>query len=309
MPPATVVVGKVIERDEAAGQTFIGTLQPRRRSVVGSAVDGRVVEFPVNDGQWVRKGDTLAELLKATTEIEFRNAKAELAIRESELEEQKNGSLPEEKAQAMAKLEASKAQLDYAKARYARMEALFQRGTAITQEDMDLSYSNYTAAVQNHVAEQAANALVKQGPRKEKILQAEARLLAQQEMVNQLEDRLEKFTIKAPFDGYVVSEHTEVGAWISRGDQVAEVISIDPIEVDVSVPENSIAHLQEAMAEAEAGEISLEAMVRVDSIGLQPFAGQVERIVPQADVRWRIFRSRCCSIIHLLESRISSKPA
>src|SRR3954467_647596 len=116
-PPATVVVGHVIEREEAAGQTFVGTLEPRRRSVVGSAVDGRVEEYPANDGQWVKKGDVVAELLKESIKIEVRHAKAELALRQAELDEHKNGSQEEDKAQARAKLAAAKAQVDYAKAR------------------------------------------------------------------------------------------------------------------------------------------------------------------------------------------------
>jgi len=288
-PPATVVVGKAVEREVAAGQTFIGTLEPRRRSVVGSAVDGRVEEFPLNDGQWVKKGDVLAELLKETIKIEVRNAKAELALRQAELDEMTHGSEEEDKTQAKAKLAAAKAQWDYAKARHNRSEALFQRGTAITQEDMDLSFSNLAAAEQNHIAAKAAYEWTMNWPRPEKLAQAQARFDAQQALVDQLEDRLEKFTIKAPFDGYVVAEHTEVGAWINRGDYIAEVIAIDPIEIDASVPENSIANLQEAMTQAENAGAMLEAVVKVDALGTQLFAGRVERIVPQADVRSRTF--------------------
>ena len=49
-PPAPVITTPVIQREVAAGQTFVGQLQPSRRSVVGSAVDGRVVELLVDDG-------------------------------------------------------------------------------------------------------------------------------------------------------------------------------------------------------------------------------------------------------------------
>jgi RND family efflux transporter MFP subunit len=289
LPAATVVLGRVVESDEEAGQTFIGTLLPSKRSIVGSAVDGRVEQFPVNDGQWVKKGDTLAQLLTETTEIELRAALAEEALRAAEANELKEGSLPEEVAQASATLQSAKAQLNYAKARHARADALFQRGTAITQEDMDLSFSNLTAAEQNYLAAQAAYDLVKKGPRQEKKDQAAARLLAQQEMVHQLEDRLRKFTVKAPFDGYVVNEFTEVGAWITRGDHIAEVISIDPMEIEVSVPESAIGNLQRAMTAAEEAGALLEAVVRVDAIGVEPYTGVVERIVPQADVRSRTF--------------------
>jgi RND family efflux transporter MFP subunit len=288
-PPATVVVGTVIEREEAAGQTFVGTLEPRRRSIVGSAVDGRVEDYPINDGQWVKKGDVLAELLKETITIELNTAKAELALRQAELDEHKNGSQQEDIAQAKAKLAASKAQWDYAKARYGRAEAIFQTGRGITQEDMDAAFSALSSAEQNHVAAKAAYDLVKDWPRPEKLAQAQARYDAQKEVVHQLEDRLKKYTIRAPFDGYVVAKKTEVGAWINRGDLIAEVIAIDPIEVAASVPETSIGSLQDAMTEAEEAGGKLEAVVKVDALGGQPFSGSVERIVPQADVRSRTF--------------------
>jgi RND family efflux transporter MFP subunit len=289
LPPATVVTAKVIEREEAIGQTFIGTLQPRRRSTVGSAVDGRVEQYPVNDGQWVKKGDVLAELLKETTKIELANAQAELRFRQAELDEYENKALPEDIKQAEAKLAAADAQLRYNKARYSRTESLFQRGTGITQEDMDLSYSNLLTAEQNQIGAAAALKLLQDWPRPEKLAQAQAHRDAQQESVNQIEDRLNKFTIRAPFDGYVVQKRTEVGAWINRGDPIAEVIEIDPIEVAVSVPETAIASLQEAMIQAEEGSGNLAAIVKVDALREKPFTGSVERIVPQADVRARTF--------------------
>jgi RND family efflux transporter MFP subunit len=289
LPPATVVTARVVEREEAVGQTFIGTLQPRRRSTVGSAVDGRVEQYPVNDGQWVKKGDVLAELLKEATKIELENAKAALRVRQAELDEFLNKALPEDIDQAKAKLAATEAQLRYARARNTRTEALFQRGTGITQEDMDLSYSNLMTAEQNQIGAAAALKLLENWPRPEKLAQAEAQRDAQQEAVNQIADRLAKYTIRAPFDGYVVQKHTEVGAWISRGDQIAEVIAIDPIEVAVSVPETAIASLQEAMTAAEEAGGMLQSVVQVDALGTELFNGSVERIVPQADVRSRTF--------------------
>ena len=48
--PARVTVGTISEQTLAASQTFVGSVTPIRTSVVGSAVDGRVVQFLVNEG-------------------------------------------------------------------------------------------------------------------------------------------------------------------------------------------------------------------------------------------------------------------
>ena len=197
LPPATVVVGRVTESAEAPQQTFVGTLEPLRRSTVGSAVDGRVDVYPVNDGQWVRHKEVLADLRKDATEIEKRNAEAELAFRQAELDELLNGSLTEDKLQAKAKRDSADAQLKYAKAKHARSEALFRRGSAITQEDMDLAHSILIAAEKNLEAAEAAWKLIEDWPRPEKRAQGEAKVAAQEGVVDQLDDRLRKFTIRS----------------------------------------------------------------------------------------------------------------
>jgi RND family efflux transporter MFP subunit len=277
--PTPVVVREVVRREVAEGKTFVGTVLPSRKSVVGSAVDGRVVEFMVNDGDRVAKDQPLARLRTTTLELEIDAAKAELQLRQYELDELKNGSRPEEIAQAKAALARSQALAKYAAASLARTEALFARGRTVTQEEVDEARSAATAAQQSQIETQALYDLAVMGPRKEKVLQAEARVAIQTAEVKRLEDEKEKYTIRSPFDGYVVAEHTEVGAWISRADSVAEIASIEPVEVTVAVPEQYVSRLDpQALAT-----LRLEALP--DRIIEKPIA----RIVPQADVRSRSF--------------------
>lgn len=288
-PPATVVAERVVEESLATGKAFVGTLMPQRRSVIGTAVDGRVVEFIAKEGTWVQKGDPLAKLLTNTIEIEIKAAEAELNLREKELEEMLTGSLDEEKAQSDAKVKQSKALMDFAIEKQRRWQRLFNQGNSTSREEMELANQEAIAAEQAHLSAVAAHNLALQGPRAEKKAQSAARRDIAAEQVNLLKDRLEKYTHKAPFDGYVVAEHTEVGAWINKGDMVAEVIEIDPIEVTVNVPELYIAGLQETVAAYEQRGEPTPADVRVDALGETPFPGHVIRIVPLADLRSRTF--------------------
>jgi RND family efflux transporter MFP subunit len=284
-----VVVEPAVAQNLATGKAFVGTLMPRRRSIVGSAVDGRVVEFIAKEGTWVRKGDPLTKLLTKTIEIEIKAAEAELMLREKELEEMLKGSLDEEKAQSEAKVKQCKALMDFAKQKQLRWQRLFDQGNSASREEMELANQEAIAAEQAYLSAVAVHQLVMEGPRIERKAQAAARRDVAAEQVNLLRDRLEKYTMKAPFDGYVVAEHTEVGAWITQGDIVAEVIEIDPIEVTVNVPELYIAGLQETVAAYLERNEPTPADVRVDALGTTPFAGQVARIVPQADTRSRTF--------------------
>ena len=288
-PPQTILDGTLEEAVVSGEQTLVGTVLPRRKVVVGSAVDGRVVEHLVEEGHWVTKGQPLAQLLTETVEIEIAGAKAELELRKEELRELENGSRSEEKVASEAQLESARALNQNAQAKLKRKKDLFQRGNVITQEDLDEAISVASAAQQAFVAAQATYEMVLKGPRDEKLAQARSKFAVQTEVVRQLEDRLKKYTIRSPFDGYVTQEFTEVGAWINKGDRVAEVVEVDPIEVQAAVPEVYVAELQEAIAAAEERNEPLKAGVRVDAISQREFEGVVERIVPSADTRTRTF--------------------
>ncbi len=90
---------------------------PARKSIVGSAVDGRVQEYLVEVGDAVTAGQTLARLRTETLEIELAAANAELRLREEELTELRNGSRSEDVDEARAKMLGAKAVMDNSVAR------------------------------------------------------------------------------------------------------------------------------------------------------------------------------------------------
>ncbi len=272
-----VVTAKVVQREVAEGKTFVGTVLPSRRSVIGSAVEGRVLDLVVDDGDWVESGATLAELRTVTIKLELDAAKAELELRKHELEELKY-SLPVEREQAQAALARTQALREYAKSRLVRAESLFAKGVATSLEELEQIRSAATAAEQSAVEATATYQLMLR-PRDEKILQAEAQVGKQEAEVARLEDQLEKYTVRAPFEGYVTAQHTEDGAWIKQGEPVVELVSVDPMEVSVLVPEEFIASLRPGMP----------ASVQLDAVAAQLLAAEISRIVPQADVRSRSF--------------------
>lgn len=291
-PAARVEVAPVVAKSVAGGATFVGSVMPNRSSVVGSAVDGRVVEVFVEEGDRVTKEQPLAQILTKTLEIEIAGAQAELDLRTEELKEMRNGSREEEKAQARAEIAAATATLEFARSRLARAQSLARGGGgSITQEELDEARSVATAAEQRVVATQAAYDLVMKGPREEKVLQAEARVNAAREAVNLLQDRLKKYTLRAPFDGYVVAKHTEAGAWVKTADPVADVVELDPVIIRVPVLELYIANLWSAWNVAAEAKSEVSAQVTVEAVP-QAFTGVVDSIVPQADLRSRTFPVR-----------------
>lgn len=289
VPPAAVHVAPLEQRTVQEERTFVGDVVPLRRTIIGSAVDGRVDEVfvdegdpvgldgqsPQDEGQQNERGVPIAQLRVRTISIQVAAAAAELELRKRELEELETGARPEEKNQAKARMEAAKAVWEYAKARYDRALKL---GSTASQEELDKAQSETLAAKQELLAAQAALELVEQGPRKEQIEQARARVAAAQEQLNLQEDIRTKFTVRSPIRGYVVKKLTEEGQWVKSGDAVAEIVEVDPIEIQVPVPQDYVRGLRPGM----------EVVVRASNSDDQ-MIGKVHRIIPQADSRSRTF--------------------
>lgn len=295
--PATVAVAKVVASDQVSGKTFLGTVTPINNSVIGSAVDGRVEKVFVDAGDRVLKsgssdaviakmGQPLLQLRTGTLQIEIDTAHIVLKNRLNALKEMQT-ALPIDIEQAKATVAEGEARLKYAKSKYERMERLYKSGGGSTQNERDESFSIYRSAEENLKAAQSA--LKKLSDTQEiRILQLQSLVDSQKAEIRRLEDLRGKYTIRAPFDGYVVSRMANVGQWISRGEDVFQVVQLDPIEVTVNVPQSSIHNLQKTLDGYKKRNEKLFAQVLVESSN-DLIQGEVVRIVPQADLRSRSF--------------------
>jgi multidrug efflux pump subunit AcrA (membrane-fusion protein) len=279
MPPALVVTAPVIERDVTEGQMFVGSIEPLQHAVIGSAVDGRVIELFKREGQRVEKGEAIAQLLTETIEQDLAAAEAELELRKAQHLELENGSRPEEVEQARARMAAAKSNGQYTASRRKRNEAVIKYNGTLSEDEYEQSIADDLAAQESLAEAKAAFDLVKAGPRKEKIAQAAAAVQQQEAVVKKLNDQIRKHTIVARFSGYVIAEHTEVGAWVKQGDPVAETVAIDRVDIVAQVNEQAIPFVK----------LNDEVRVEVPALGRTDLIGTVAAIVPQADLRARTF--------------------
>ena len=122
-PPAPVVVSKVEEQKLQKPVKVVGAVEPSKRSLVASEIAGLVESFPVKEGDYVKKGDVLAEFETEPLLIRLREAKAA-------------------KSEALARFE-------LARKNYARFKELRQKGVASEQQlqDMESERSAWSAQV------------------------------------------------------------------------------------------------------------------------------------------------------------------
>jgi multidrug efflux pump subunit AcrA (membrane-fusion protein) len=169
MPPAPVQAAQVVEREVAAGRTFVGTVMAERTSTVGADVEGQVVELLAREGDRVEQGAPLAKLRTHTAELVLAGARADLASTRAQLDELENGARPEEIEQARARLASAEAERAHREWLLASTKKMLD--TAQVSED---AYQQALATSRKAVADvavaAAALALLEQGPRKERIL-------------------------------------------------------------------------------------------------------------------------------------------
>jgi RND family efflux transporter MFP subunit len=97
--------------------------------------------------------------------------------------------------------------------------------------------------------------------------------------IDRLKDDLDRSTIRAPFEGVVVAEHTAVGEWVAVGGPIAELQATTPLDVLVDVPERYYSVLRRGT----------EAAITFDALDGVELRGRITAIVPRANEQARTF--------------------
>lgn len=278
MPPVAVEVTAVKQMEVPGGRTFTGTVEPSRVSVVGSQFGGLVEAYLCRDGQRVEAGQPLARLDPAILDLKIEAAEADRDLGQKRLDELENGSRPEEIEQARARVAELEAGLELREWKLEATKKLFEDSTISEDELRDARLAVKASQLLLN-ASRSALALVEAGPRAEQVEQARAQLKRLDAEVRRLGEEKLRYTIKAPFAGWIVKEYAEEGQWLSTGSPVVEVAALDKVDIVVNVVEDFVGGLRPG----------LDVRLAFDAIPGRLFTGTIHRIVPSADRRGRTF--------------------
>jgi len=107
----------------------------------------------------------------------------------------------------------------------------------------------------------------------------EARVRRLEAEIEHIQDSIAKKTIRAPFSGFVVKEHTQIGQWVDKGGPIVTLADLSSVEVMVDVPERYIPLLV-------LGGIT---RVQLDALNPENFTGIISAIIPVGDSASRSF--------------------
>jgi membrane fusion protein PltH len=235
----------------------------------------RIAEVLVQEGEHVRKGQLLARLDTSRLEPQLAQAAAQAAAQRQVVMRLRNGSRPEEIAQARANVDSSRADLVNAQRQYERLKnaAEISAGRAVRQQDVDIAMAALQVAEAKVAVNQKTLDLAVLGPRKEDIAENEARLRASEAQAALLRQQLADSQLLAPTDAVVRTRIMEPGEMATPQSPVFALAITDPKWVRAYVAEPDLGKLKPGAAVA----------VAVDSFPKRRFEAWIGFISPVAE--------------------------
>ena len=254
--------------------TLYGNVDIRQVSLAFEGSE-RVATMEVEEGDPVRAGQLLATLDTRTLKLQAQQAQAQVEIQEQAALRLRNGSRPEEVAQAQAQVTAAQADYELAAQQLKRLRGIAAQtgGRGVSQQDIDTAASRTRVAQAQLENQRKALQLSRTGPREEDIAQAQGQLKAARAQVALLEHRIEQAQLKAPQDATVRARLLEPGDMASPQRPAYTLAIADPKWVRAYVNETRLGHIQSGM----------KASITTDSHPGEPIEGTIGYISSVAE--------------------------
>jgi HlyD family secretion protein len=260
-------VDPVPRRHLAAAPGLVEPVSEERE--IGSQVIGIIREVRVEENDEVREGQIIAVIDNAEQAARLASARAELGLRQAELERSVNGARAEERREARAALKEAEANLQLARAEHQRRVPLAKTG-ASSVASLDLATANLdTAAARREVMTERLN-LLEAGSRPEDIAAARAQVRLAEANVALADALLDKTLIRSPVTGTVLRRVRIAGEAVTNmpPTPIAIVGNLRGLRVRAEVDETDVSR-------ATVGQ---RVEVSADAFPDQKFGGTVYRV-------------------------------
>lgn len=221
------------EPDVIQGEVEVGEYR------VSSKLPGRVVEIRVREGDYVRKGDTLAilEVPEATAQQKVAESTEQATKALSDLAE--NGNRAEAISSAYHVYQQSLAAREIAQKTYQRMEKLYKEGV-VSQQKRDEAQASFKAAEASVEATKSTWEMAKNGKREEERRAAEKQTQAARHAVGVVSALLRETVQVATADGEVTDVYPKVGELVGLGSPIMTIATMNDMWGTFNVREDQL---------------------------------------------------------------------
>jgi membrane fusion protein, multidrug efflux system len=262
-PPAPVAIttAAAVEQPITRFIRATGTLTAEEQADVAAETGGRVVATPVERGSRVAAGAVLVRVLATETTAQLQEAEANAAQIAARLGLGADGKFD---VDAVPEVRTAKASYDLAQSEFGRIKSLLDQ-RVVSQSEYDQRRMQLDATRQQY--ESAKNGAAQQY---QSLQAARARVaLARKASTDTV--------VRAPFAGVVEERLVSVGDYVNKGMKVAVVVRVNPLRVQLTVPEQFVS----------AVSVGQPVTFDVDAYPGRHFEGRVKYVSPalQADRR------------------------
>jgi membrane fusion protein, multidrug efflux system len=262
-PSATVQISPVAAAEQPIARfiSATGSLMAEEQAEVAAETAGRVVSAPVERGTPVSQGAELVRLSPTETDAQLQEAQANAAQLEARLGLTSGSSFD---VNAVPEVQNAKAGAELAQAEFARIKSLLDQ-KVVSASEYDQRRAQAEAARQQYDA--AKNGAAQQY---QMLQAARARVALARKAVADT-------VVRAPFNGVVAQRLVTAGDYVTKGTKVAVVVRVNPLRVQLTVPEQSIS------AVGVGQPVSFE----VDAYQGQQFTGTIKYVAPALQAEQR----------------------
>ena len=201
-----------------------GSLRADEQAEVSAESGGRVVATPVERGTRVSQGTVLIRVSTAEAAAQLQEAEANASQIEARLGLRDGAAFD---AKRVPDVMNARASLEFAEAEFSRIQSLLDQ-KVVSQSEFDQRRTQVEAARQQY---QMAQNSAEQSYRS--LEAARARVaLARKAMADT--------AVTAPFSGLVAERLVSAGDYVTRGTRVATIVRIDPLRVELTIPEQAV---------------------------------------------------------------------
>ena len=251
--------------------TFSGNIEAHE-SLVSFKIQGRIIDLPVEEGQWVEQGALLARLDDADYRQKVRIDEANVNVHESNLALTLAGTREQEVKASQQTMFDAQADLQQKKLDYDRAQNLFSKEEVSAQDRDRADTALKRAEATFQAAQQRYNQAV-EGSRKEDIAIARANLAEANANLGLSRVNLSYTILRAPSSGVITVRQAELGEVVVPGTPVVTLADLDHI------------WLRAYIAETDLGRIrwGQEATITTDSYPGKQYRGRVSFISSSAE--------------------------
>ena len=262
---------KGIRGDISSKITALGKVETTQKQEVFSGTQG-IVEYIVDEGQKVKKGDVILKIDDGELRLEFEQAQSKMKQQQLELSRLLDGPRPEEMEKARIKYQDALAAYESTLDDYERNQGLFNSGAISENDFINVKRELDVKKSQLSIMELELNLL--ENPDEDEIALKQAALEEAEKSLANIKKKLDKAVIYAEFDGIVLKKDVKPGMTVSLGTLLLSIGSPSDLQIDFGVNEYDAARIK----------IGQKAIITGDGFGDKIYNGEVIKIAPSASV-------------------------